>query len=151
MRRLSIAFTSLLLAVFMLAVPAPAHPREMVSIARSAANMRAGPGTGHEVLWTLGRGYPLEVTGRRGAWVAVRDFESDTGWVNQSLVNRTPHFVVKAPVANLRSGPSTSARVVGRAEYGNIVKTLERRDGWVRVRKENGRNGWIARRLLWGW
>lgn len=128
-----------------------AQAREMVSVNRPEINMRAGAGTGHAARWALNRGYPLEVTGRKGRWLKVRDFENDTGWVYRPLVGKTPHHVVKARVANIRSAPTTSSRVVDKAERGEVLRTLERRDKWVKVQPQGGRKGWVARRLLWGW
>lgn len=125
--------------------------REKVSIVRDNVNMRAGPGTRTEALWALTRGYPLEVVGQRGSWIKVSDFEQDQGWVLRSLTQRTPHHIVKAKVANLRSAPNTQSRVLGKAHYGDVMRTLERRNGWVKVRHDNGRTGWVAQRLVWGW
>lgn len=125
--------------------------REMVSVNRPEINMRDGAGTRHEALWALNRGYPLEVIGRKGAWVQVRDFENDSGWVYRPLVGQTPHHVVTSRVANIRSGPTTGSRVIGKAQQGDVLRTLERRERWVRVQQEGGLRGWVARRLLWGW
>ena len=125
--------------------------RSMVSIARAEVHMRDGPGTRHEALWKLSQGYPLQVLGRQGNWIRVRDFEADQGWVYRPLVNKTPHHVVKSKVANIRSGPSTRTRVIGRAERGEVLRTLERRERWVKVKQGNGTKGWVARSLLWGW
>ncbi len=140
-----------LFALLMLLVVQAAQAREMVSIARPEVNLRAGPGTGHAIAWILGRGYPLAVIARKGQWLQVRDFEDDEGWVYRPLTDRTPHRVVKAKVANLRSAPGTRSRVVDKLEYGAVLRTLERRGDWVRVRGEDGRTGWVARRLTWGW
>jgi SH3-like domain-containing protein len=128
-----------------------AQAREMVSVNRPVVNMREGAGTQHDALWALNRGYPLEVTGRKGGWLKVRDFEGDSGWVHRPLVGKTPHHVVKARVANIRSGPTTGSRVIGKAEQGDVLRTLERRERWVKVQQEGGLKGWVARRLLWGW
>ncbi|MDP3616029.1 MAG: SH3 domain-containing protein, partial [Rubrivivax sp.] len=49
------------------------------------------------------------------------------------------------------SAPTTGSRIVGKAERGEVLRTLERRDSWVKVQPESGRKGWVARRLLWGW
>lgn len=146
-RTLKILLIALLLPLAIQAAPS----REMVSVERPKVNMRSGAGTNHEVTWILGRGYPLEVIGRSGKWLKVRDFESDTGWVYRPLTGRKPHMIVKSKVANIRSGPGTRNRVVGRAEYGEVVRTLENRQGWAKIRNENGLVGWISRKLLWGW
>ena len=36
------------------------------------------------------------------------------------------------------------------AEYGEIFSVLAKRKAWVRVKDDDARTGWIARRLLWG-
>ncbi len=125
--------------------------QQMVSIARDGVNMRAGAGTKHEVQWELSRGYPLRVTGRQGNWLKVTDFERDTGWVHRPLTNKTPHHIVKVRVANIRSSPTTSARIVGKAENGEVLRTLEKRPQWIKVHQDGGVSGWISKPLLWGW
>lgn len=143
----------LALPVLVLALTAaqPARAQSMVSIDRPVVNMRAGAGTAHAAKWRLPEGYPLQVLARRDGWLKVRDFENDTGWVLGRLTGREPHVVVKVPVANLRSAPGTRQRIVARADYGEVLRTLERREGWLRVRRDGGRSGWVARRLVWGW
>ena len=42
-------------------------------------------------------------------------------------------------------------RLVGKAGYGEVLRTLARRGDWIRVRSEGGVVGWVARRLTWGW
>lgn len=127
-----------------------ANAQSMVSVKGSTLNMREGPGTHTAVLWELKQGYPLQITERKGSWVRVRDFEGDTGWVARSLTGNTPHHVVKSRVANLRAGPGTQHRIVGRLEYGELLRTREKRADWVRVERSEGVSGWIAKRLLWG-
>lgn len=138
-------------ALLMLLLMQAAQAREMVSVARPEIHLRSGPGTGHEVTWILSRGYPLQVLARQGRWLRVRDFESDEGWVFRSLTGKVPHYVVKVKVANVRSAPDTRSRIVARAAYGEVLRTLAHHDGWARVRNDRGLVGWVARRLLWGW
>jgi SH3-like domain-containing protein len=140
-----------LCAIALVASVSGVHAREMVSVAKPEINMRSGAGTQHPTQWSLSRGFPLQVTGRKGQWLKVRDFENDTGWVYRPLVNKTPHHIGKSRVANIRSAPGTRSRVVGRAEHGEVLRTLERRTDWVKVQQDGGPKGWIAKRLLWGW
>ncbi|RPH62735.1 MAG: peptide-binding protein [Burkholderiales bacterium] len=141
----------LLFALLLLLLIPAVQAREMVSVARDEINMRSGPGTGHAITWQLSRGYPLQVVGRKGQWLRVRDFENDEGWVFRSLTNKTPHYVVRSKIVNIRSAPGTHGRIVGKAGYGEVLRTLARRGDWVRIRQESGATGWVARRLLWGW
>jgi len=130
---------------------AQAQAQTMVSVAGNTLNMREGPGTQTPVLWELKKGYPLQIIGRKGNWIKVRDFEGDTGWVARSLTGNAAHHIVKSKVANIRQGPGTQHRVVGKANYGDLLRTREKRAGWVRVERAEGPGGWIAKQLLWGW
>lgn len=124
----------------------------MVSIAGSTVNMRASPGKQGEVIWRLDRHYPLKVLQRRNGWLKVRDFEGDMGWVAARLTSRSPSMIVKSSRANIRSGPGTRYRIVARAEYGELLKTREKRGRWVNVFfPGKGKSGWVARSLVWGW
>ena len=87
---------------------------------------------------------------RRGDWLQVSDFENDRGWIFKKLTSSTPYHIVKVKIANLRSSPSTRSRIVAKLSYGDIVKTLARQSGWVKVQRQ-GLRGWVARSLLWGW
>jgi SH3-like domain-containing protein len=140
----------LLAALFALAVP-HAVAQQMVSVSGVVVTLRSGPGTQHPADWILGRGYPLKVVGRRGSWLEVRDFENDKGWILRRLTSSTPYHVVKVKVANMRSQPTTSSRIIGKLVYGDTLRTLERKSGWVMVQRNGGLRGWVARRLLWGW
>ncbi|MBX3657938.1 MAG: SH3 domain-containing protein [Ramlibacter sp.] len=129
----------------------PALARDMVSIKGSVVNMRAGPGLGKDVLWQLDKGYPLQVLKRQGSWLKVRDFENDQGWVARSQTGRTPHHIVKAPVANVRKGPGTQYKVIGQVERYELLRTRGKKAGWVHIERPSGKTGWVAKRLLWGW
>ncbi len=128
-----------------------ASAQSMVSVDRSVVNLRSGASTQHTILFELGKGYPLEVILRKGSWLQVRDFENDKGWIYRPMVGRKAHLVVKATIANVRSAPSTNSRILGKVEYGELLRTLEHRSKWVRVQREGGAQGWVARGLLWGW
>ncbi|OHC73071.1 MAG: peptide-binding protein [Rhodoferax sp. RIFCSPLOWO2_12_FULL_60_11] len=142
---------TLLVALISLGFAPALQARDMVSVAKSEINMRTGASTRHSVVWALSKGYPLEVTARRGKWLKVRDFEKDTGWVYRPLVNKTPHVIVNAGIVNVRSAPSTRSRILGKAPYGEVLRTLEHRSNWVKVQRDSGLKGWISRRLVWGW
>lgn len=133
------------------AAPSLAQAQEFVSIKGSTVNVRAQPNTRGAVQWELANGYPLQVTARQGNWLKVRDYESALGWVHRPLTSQQAHHVVKARTANLRNGPGTNHRVTAKLEQHEIVRTLEKRAGWAKVRRTGGEQGWVARNLLWGW
>ena len=140
-----------LLSVLLLLAAPQAAAQQMVSVSSNNVNLRSGPGKQYQADWILGEGYPLKVIGRRGDWLKVSDFENDSGWIYRSLTGGTPYHIVKVKVANLRSQPSTRRRILAKLDYGDVLRTLERKNNWVKVRREGGLRGWVARRLLWGW
>lgn len=129
---------------------ATAAQTQMVSAAVKTLNMRTGPGQRYESHWTVTRGYPFRVIGRKGDWLRVSDFEGDKAWVFRPMTNKTPHHVVKARSANLRRAPGVRSPVVKKAGYGDVLRTIERRGDWLKVQHEGGATGWVQRRLVWG-
>lgn len=128
---------------------------EMLSVNADTVNLRSGPGTNFKVMWEYGQGFPLQVIKKRGDWVEVSDFENDKGWIYKPLLSSKGHMIVKIfknknKKINIRSGPGTNYRIVGKAFYGVVFETLEQRNGWAKVKHETGLVGWIKRTLLWG-
>jgi SH3-like domain-containing protein len=125
---------------------------KMVSIAGDLVNMRSGPGKNYPVTWELGKGYPLKVLKTKGNWIKVVDYENDSGWIYKKLVNRKPHLIVKKKIINIRSGPGKGYKIIRKAQNGVVFRTLERKEGWVKVKhEEENVVGWVKRSLLWGW
>jgi len=140
----------LLVSLALLWAGSAAHAAEMVAAAREGASLRSGPGTRYKVQWELSRGYPLMVVSRKGSWYKVRDFEGHTGWIARSVTNRQAHHVAKVEGLNIRRGPGTHYRILGKATYGEILQTLARQGDWVKV-KVGRVTGWVSRKLVWGW
>ena len=128
---------------------------KMGSIKGEKVQLRSGAGTKYASKWEYGDGFPLRVLSRKGNWVKVKDFENDTGWVHKDYLASTPHMIVKVfknkkKKINIRSGPSTKYKIVGKAYYGVVFKTLEQKKGWAKIQHESGLTGWVKRDLLWG-
>ena len=128
---------------------------EMVSISGNDINMRSGPGKKYKIIWKLGNGSPLKVLKRSGSWIRVQDFEGTIGWVYKKVVTKTPHMIVKVHKntkkrINVRIAPAVNKRIVAKAYYGVVFKTLGRKKGWVKVRHGRRVTGWVKRSLLWG-
>lgn len=128
---------------------------EMLSVNSDAVNLRSGPGTNFEIKWEYGKGFPLRVLSKKGDWIRVEDFEKDTGWVYKPLLTTKGHMIVKVnknknKKINIRSGPGTKYKIVGKAYYGVVFETLEQNSGWAKVKHETGLEGWIERSLIWG-
>jgi SH3-like domain-containing protein len=129
---------------------------KMGSINGERVQLRSGAGTKYASKWEYGKGFPLRIVSRKGNWVKVKDFENDSGWVYKDYLSSTPYMIVKVyknkkKKINIRSGPSTKYKTVGKAYYGVVFKTLEQKKGWAKVKHESGLTGWVRRDLLWGY
>jgi len=93
-----------------------------LAVSVGKANVRSGPGTKHDILWSVGKYYPLDVLKESGNWYKVRDFEDDEGWIHGSLLKEIPSVTVKAPLVNVRKGPGTTHKVLFQAEKGVSFK-----------------------------
>ena len=129
---------------------------EMLSVNGDKVNLRTGPGKGYKAKWEYGKGLPLMVIQRKGNWINVEDFEGDSGWIYKKLLYKKPQMVVKAnrnkdKKINIRKNPDLRAKIIGKAYYGVVFKTIEQKSGWVNVKHESGLEGWIKRSLLWGY
>lgn len=47
---------------------------------------------------------------------------------------------------NIREGPGTRFKIIGRAYVKNSFEILAENPGWLRVRLENGAEGWVSKR-----
>jgi len=127
---------------------------EMFSVNSDTVNLRSGPGTNYDIKWEYGMGFPLQLISSKGDWVKVKDFENDTGWIFKSLLSKKGHMIVKVhknqnKKINIRSGPGTKYKIVGKAYYGVVFETLEQKNGWAKIKHETCLVGCIKRTLLW--
>jgi SH3-like domain-containing protein len=50
------------------------------------SNIRSGPGTSHQVLFTVEKGIPFKVLKRQKSWIHIEHADGDKGWIHKSLV-----------------------------------------------------------------
>jgi SH3-like domain-containing protein len=49
-------------------------------------NIRSGPGTTFKIRFTVEKGVPFKMIGRKGDWIHIQHADGDQGWIHQSLV-----------------------------------------------------------------
>jgi len=125
-----------------------AFAAEYMSVAKDGINLRSAPNTNAEVLFQLPVGYPLEVLGKEGQWLKVSDYEGDKGYIQESLVNKSPHVIVKVKECKIRSGPSTNDQVVGNGVKDVIFAKGEQKGDWIKVTHPS-LTGWVHKDLVW--
>ena len=52
----------------------------------NACNIRSGPGTSNEIIFTVEKGIPFRVLKREGSWLHIEHADGDKGWIHKSLV-----------------------------------------------------------------
>lgn len=93
---------------------------------------------------------PVEVIGEYGTWRQIRDWEGDTGWVHQVMLqaDRTARIVGERP-RPLVAEPDADAPPVALLQPG-VIAALERcRDRWCYL-TAGGHSGWMRREAFYG-
>lgn len=122
-----------------------------LSVAVNKANVRSGPGTNYEILWSVEKYCPFNIVKKSGSWYEIRDFEGDKGWVYHSLLKKIHSVIVKGTIINVREGPGTNSKVLFQAEKGVSFKVLKSKKQWLQVQHADGEIGWIHKSLVWGY
>ncbi len=136
-----------LIAALLILLPALASA-EMVSLSVKKGNVRNAPGGA--VVWEAYQYTPFAVVSKKGAWVEVKDFEQDTGWIHSSILGTTPSVIVKTNKANLREGAGTGYPVVWVLEKGYPLKIVKRVGPWYQVTDDGETSGWLHESTVWG-
>ena len=53
---------------------------------KDTCNIRSGPGTGNNILFTVEKGIPFKVLKRKGSWIHIEHSDGDKGWIHKALV-----------------------------------------------------------------
>lgn len=122
-----------------------------VSVDNETLNVRRGPGTNYSVVMRVARNYPFRVIDKSEDWLLVADFDGDRGWVSRKLCAFTPFVITRLDKCNIRQGPGTENKIAFTAERGVLFKVLEEKDGWLKIKHNDGDVGWISAKIVFGW
>jgi SH3-like domain-containing protein len=116
-------------------------------------NVRRGPGSEYATILNYGRNFPLRVLDiAPNGWLLAMDYEGDKGWLHPNIVQTEPQYVItRLPQCNIREAAGTDSPIKFTAEQGVILRVLEEKDGWLRVRHGDGDEGWISARIVFGY
>ena len=53
---------------------------------KNKCNVRSGPGTNFDIVFTIEKGVPLKILDRKKEWIHVRHSDGDKGWIHKMLV-----------------------------------------------------------------
>lgn len=101
-------------------------------------------------LWVLGwSALAWRIAGRRAAlrgWPAAAALAGAASVALSGLVEERltgPELVLTAAAAPMRALPALSAERTRALPVAEVLRVRERRDGWLRVEADDGRDGWI--------
>lgn len=146
MRKKLFAF---ILIMFLLCLMPGLAMAERLSIKVPKANIRSGPGTKYEIIWQVGRYYPVQIIKKSGHWYQFSDFEGDAGWVYAKLLGKQSTVITIKDRCNVRSGPGTKYPVTFTSEKGVAFKVIKKQGKWIKIRHSDGDQGWIYKTLIW--
>lgn len=146
----------MLLSLALILAPLAATAQDMVvrPSEEGYLNLRAGPGTIHDVRRRLAPGDRVSIEETLGKWAQVRLPSGERGWVSLDYLAqaRAPAaegmlFVARTGVGylNMRVGPGTDHSVIRRIYPGDRLLPLRRQGDWIAVRHATGTEGWVHR------
>ncbi len=53
---------------------------------KDTCNVRTGPGTNHDVIFTVEKGIPFLIMDRQKDWIQIKHSDGDRGWIHKSLI-----------------------------------------------------------------
>ncbi len=125
-----------------------------VSLKGSATNVRRGPSSDHDVLYTYQfKGLPVEITAESEHWRRIRDSEGSEGWVYYSLLSgkRTALIAPWKPgeLFMLKQSATANAAPVAKLTSGVMAEVEQCSGAWCEI-SASGFDGFIEQNLLFG-
>ncbi len=127
-----------------------------VEITTDTLNVREGPGLSYQVIEVVKRGDRFSVIEEKSDWIQVSlNSSGKKGWVAAWLVKKqssnevssSKSGIVTANQLRVRSGPSTSYKVVSTLSQGATVTIVKTESNWHQI-KTSSVTGWVAAEFI---
>ncbi|MGG7619766.1 SH3 domain-containing protein [Bacillus coreaensis] len=150
------------LTFLLLCSPFPNEPESAfaegstIEITTDTLNVREGPGLSYKVIEVVKRGDRFSVIEEKSDWIQVSLNSSEKkGWVAAWLVKKhsanevssSKSGIVTANQLRVRSGPSTSYKVVSSLSQGATVTIIKTESNWHQI-KTTSVTGWVAAEFI---
>ena len=118
------------------------HASTTGTVTGDGVNVRRAPSTDARIIIQVSKGHRVTITGTRDGFYHVYFPGVSDGWISTQFVttsSTTPSLlgesmgVVTGSNVNIRSQPSTSGAVLGRATTGKKFKVTGSHDGWHKI------------------
>ena len=138
-----------------LGVTTPVSAASCGTVTANSLNVRSGASTSHKVLGTVSKGKTVEIKDTQNGWHQI-NFNGNNGWVSGKYISSTTSTgsststaqstkkgTITANSLNVRSGASTSHKVLGTVSKGRTVEIKDTQNGWHKI-SFNGGHGWVS-------
>ncbi|WP_101844392.1 SH3 domain-containing protein [Halobacillus sp. Marseille-P3879] len=130
-----------------------------VKVATAVLNVRSKATTTSSIKQQVRKGDSFEYSEEKQGWYKIKLSSGNTGWVagwlvtNQNndsssdSVENQSKVTLKYDVTNLRSGPSTNHKVLGRGTKGDQFEVVDKQDNWYKISYKGSHAyvaGWIV-------
>ncbi|MCE3254728.1 MAG: SH3-like protein [Rickettsiaceae bacterium] len=151
------SFLYFLLALFLsshqaLAFDKPVEQNYFASFRSNETNVRAGPGSQYPIkhIFKL-HGLPVKVISEYDNWSEVKDYDGDTGWVNQNLITKKRTLLVRTTKSfiNVYAKPTEKSKILLRLENNVVGDFIKCNLEYCGI-KVAGKKGWVSKKEIWG-
>ncbi len=124
----------------------------IVRTAQTRLNVRSAPSLSGSVLTGLNKGSYISLVSKSGDWWKVEYASGRYGWCNddyiETIATKTATVSADGFRLNIRSGPSTSYRILSQFGDGASVKVLASSNGWAKVLYGGTKIGYVSEDYL---
>ncbi len=132
-------------------------PKTGATIKVSGLNVRSEPSLNGKVLEQLPKGTNVTIISEKNNWCEIEYGNGETGWIAGWFLERsgvtTPApsttsnegtIVIVDDGTNIRTAPSTNAKVVLRANEGEEFSIVAVEDNWYKIKLKDGSEAYVA-------
>lgn len=160
-----VLISTAILCIFLFVFPTLvfASSSKTLTITGSNVNMRNGPGSNYRVVGRLDKGQKVSYLGKSGAWYKVKTSKGGTAWVSSSYISSsvttasrgnslgstsTKTLTITGSNVNIRSGPGTNYKVVGKVDKGQKVSYLGKSGAWYKINVSKVGAVWVNKAYI---
>ncbi len=130
---------------------------QMGVVTATSLNVRSGPGTNNNVLFTVKKNETVEIKDSANGWYKIKNSLGKEGWASSTYISKYGNTSNSETITttqkqtttsvNFRNGAGTSYRIIATLSKGTKVEVISESSGWTKV-KYDGRLGYIASNYL---